>query len=74
MSDAVFGHADSVFLAEKAKDLAGIRMAASVELRVQHLAIDNDVENAPVAVEETRLRDDVLIGREKLAYRAHGVT
>jgi hypothetical protein len=74
MSDAVFGHADPVLLAEETKDLAGIRMSARGELRVQHLAINNDVENASRAVAETRLRDDVLIRREKIVYRAHGVT
>ena len=70
----VLGNALAIRCPEQRKDLARLGMTAGLGLRVQHLSIDDDVEDAPSPMYERRLGNDVLVALEKVFGRAHGVT
>ena len=48
-------------------------MAACIEFGIQHVAVDDDVEDALCATDNGGLANDVLIVSEKVGDRAHGV-
>jgi len=48
-------------------------MAAGSVLRVEKLAVDDDIEDAAAAGDEAQLGDYVLVAAEKIRNRAHGV-
>jgi len=49
-------------------------MSPGLKLRVQHVAVNNDVEDAFRSVDGDGLANDVLVVGEKVGDRAHGVT
>lgn len=73
-SGAVLAQSCAVVLAEEFQNFTRLCMSARGRLRVQQLTVDLHVEDSARTADDPRLGDGVLMGRQKIVDRAHGVT